>query len=63
MALNPLVDDILAEIGFVFDEHTTWWEVTDALFLAGFHHEAMLAQRYAMPLLADAAAICRTQVD
>lgn len=57
-----IVDDILAEIGFVFDERTTWWEVTDALFLAGFHHEAMLAQRYAMPLLADAAAICRTQV-
>jgi intracellular multiplication protein IcmB len=56
-----LVDDILREIGFVLDEHTTWWEVTDALFLAGFHHEALLAQRFAMPLLADAAAICRTQ--
>ena len=60
--LETIVDDILAEIGFVFDEHTTWWEVTDALFLAGFHHQAMLSQRYAMPLLADAAAICRTQV-
>ncbi len=60
--LEPLVDDIIAEIGFVLDEHTTWWEVTDALFLASFHHEAMLAQRYAAPLLPDAAAICRTQV-
>ncbi len=60
--IEVLVDDILSEIGFVFDDRTTWWEVTDALFLAGFHHEAMLAQRYAMPLLADAAAICRTQV-
>ena len=60
--IEPIVDDILGEIGFVFDEHTTWWEITDALFLAGFHHEAMLAQRYAMPLLSDAAAICRTQV-
>ncbi|MCC2666506.1 MAG: hypothetical protein K0S63_422, partial [Gammaproteobacteria bacterium] len=30
-------------------------------FLAGFHHEALLAQRFAMPLLADAAAIVRTQ--
>lgn len=60
--MEPLVDDILSEIGFVFDDKTTWWEVTDALFLAGFHHQAMLAQRYAMPLLADAAAICRTQV-
>jgi intracellular multiplication protein IcmB len=60
--IELLVDDILAEIGFVLDERTTWWEVTDALFLAGFHHEAMLAQRFAMPLLADAAAIVRTQV-
>lgn len=60
--IEPIVDDILGEIGFVFDDKTTWWEVTDALFLAGFHHEAMLAQRFAMPLLADAAAICRTQV-
>lgn len=60
--IEAIVDDILSEIGFVFDDKTTWWEVTDALFLAGFHHEAMLAQRYAMPLLADAAAICRTQV-
>jgi intracellular multiplication protein IcmB len=55
------VDDILSEIGFVLDERTTWWEVTDALFLAGFNHEALLAQRFAMPLLADAAAICRSQ--
>lgn len=60
--IEPIVDDILSEIGFVFDDKTTWWEVTDALFLAGFHHQAMLAQRFAMPLLADAAAICRTQV-
>lgn len=59
--LEHIVDDILSEIGFMFDERTTWWEVTDSLFLAGFHHQAMLAQRYAMPLLADAAAICRSQ--
>ncbi|MFZ2314198.1 MAG: type IV secretion protein IcmB [Gammaproteobacteria bacterium] len=60
--LELMVDDILNEMGFMFDEHTSWWEVTDALFLAGFHHQALLAQRYAMPLLADAAAISRTQV-
>jgi intracellular multiplication protein IcmB len=60
--IEPLVDDLLDEMGFVFDEHTTWWEVTDALFIAGFHHEAMLAQRFAMPILADVTSICRTQV-
>ncbi|MDA8561918.1 type IV secretion protein IcmB [Gammaproteobacteria bacterium] len=59
--IESLVDDILDEIGFVLDDHTTWWEVTDALFLAGFQHEALLAQRYAMPVLPDAAAICRSQ--
>jgi len=60
--IELIVDDLLNEIGFVVDDKTTWWEVTDGLFLAGFQHEALLAQRFAMPLLADAAAICRTQV-
>lgn len=58
--IEPMVDAILEEIGFMRDTKTTWWEVTDSLFLAGFIHEAGLAQRYAMPLLADAASICRT---
>jgi len=60
--MEPIVDDILSEIGFMLDDKTTWWEVTDALFLAGFHHEALLAQRFTTPLLADASAICRSQV-
>jgi intracellular multiplication protein IcmB len=55
------VDALLEDIGFVADSHTTWWEVTDALFLAGFSHEAMMAQRMATPLLADATSICRTK--
>jgi intracellular multiplication protein IcmB len=60
--IEPIVDGILEEMGFIPDQHTTWWEVTDALFISGFPHEAMLGQRYAMPLLADAAAICRTPI-
>jgi intracellular multiplication protein IcmB len=59
--LEPLVDDLLDEMGFIFDEHTTWWEVTDALFIAGFQHEAMLSQRFAMPILADITSICRSK--
>lgn len=59
--IEPLVDGILQEIGFVQDQKTTWWEVVDALFIAGFMHEAGMAQRYAMPLVADAASICRSQ--
>lgn len=53
------VDGALEEIGFIHDPQTTWWEVTDALFVAGFTHHAMLAQRHASPVLADVAAICR----
>lgn len=53
------VDGVLEEIGFVHDPQTTWWEVTDALFMAGFSHHALLAQRHATPVLADVAAICR----
>ncbi len=59
--VETVVDGILEEIGFVGDEHTTWWEVTDSLFIAGFAHEAQLAQRYAVPLLADAVSICRNK--
>jgi intracellular multiplication protein IcmB len=59
--VDAVIDGILEEIGFVRDDHTTWWEITDALFVAGFDYEAGLSQRYAMPLLADAASICRSQ--
>lgn len=58
--IEEFIDSILEEIGFVQDSKSTWWEVTDALYSAGFVHEAMLAQRYAMPLLADAASVSRT---
>lgn len=58
--VEEFIDSILEEIGFVRDSKSTWWEVTDSLYSAGFVHEAFLAQRYAMPLLADAASICRT---
>lgn len=59
--LEPEVDAKLKEINFEIDAHTSWWEVTDALFKNGFAHLATYAQRYAMPLLADAASICRSQ--
>ncbi len=58
LGMEENIDGILEEIAFVQDDQTTWWKVTDALFMAGFTHEAMLAQRHAMPVLADVAAIC-----
>jgi len=59
-AIEPNIDKILEQAGFKFDTHTTWWEVTDALFENNFIHEAMLSQRHAVPLVADAASVCRT---
>lgn len=57
--MDPVVDGVLSQIQYKKDEHTTWWEITDALFQAGFVHEATLSQRYAVPLIADASSICR----
>ncbi|MEC7030996.1 MAG: type IV secretion protein IcmB [Pseudomonadota bacterium] len=54
------IDKKIAEIKFVTDSKTTWWEVTDGLFNAGFTREATLAQRNAVPLLSDLTSIART---
>lgn len=59
--LEALVDVAIANLKINTDSHTTWWEITDTLFKAGHTHEASIAQRYAIPLLADAASICRSQ--
>lgn len=58
--VEEMIDAVLDEIGFVADQHTTWWEVTDALFAAGFKHHAMLSQRNAMPLIGDTTSIVRS---
>lgn len=57
--VNAEVDDVLEDIGFVFDNKTSWWEVTDALFMAGFVKEAISSQRYAVPMLSDLVGIAR----
>lgn len=59
--IEPVLDKMLTDLKIVIDTHTTWWEITDALFKMGYMHEASMAQRYAMPLLADAASIVRSQ--
>lgn len=57
--IDPVVDEAVARFGFHIDDKTTWWEIVDALFKEGAVHEATLAQRYAVPLIADIAAISR----
>ncbi len=50
------VDEELEKLNFKSDYRTSWWEVVDFLFKNGKIHEATLAQRHAVPLLADASA-------
>ncbi len=59
--LEPEVDSKLQELGTNVDAQTTWWEITDLLFKNDLIFLAIKAQRYAMPLLADAASICRNK--
>ena len=59
--LEPKIDALLSQLKITLDTQTTWWEITDALFKAGYPHEAGITQRYAMPILADAASACRNQ--
>lgn len=55
------IDNKIKELNISIDKKTSWWEITDALFEKGEIRLAHIAQRYAVPLLADAASICRTQ--
>ena len=57
--LDITVDEKLHQFNFTADQHTTWWEITDLFFKKDEIHLATICQRYAMPLLADAASICR----
>lgn len=59
--VNYRVDEALEKAGFVRDLKTTWWEVVDFLFDKGYTHEAHLAQRYAVPVLADTTEIAQTE--
>lgn len=48
------VDEAIRAVNMRVDKKTTWWEITDGLFLKGYIHEAGLAQRHAVPILAEA---------
>lgn len=54
------VDDCLLAMKYPVDRETTWWEIVDQLFAKGHTHEAAMAQRYAVPTIADAAAASRS---
>ena len=57
--IEPMIDELLESSGLKAkhpDEwwtSTTWWEVVDMLFEAGYVREAGIAQRQAVPVLPD----------
>lgn len=50
---QPDLHQLLVRENVPLDSHTKWWEVVDMLFERGFVHEAIQAQRYAVPTLDD----------
>ncbi|MDE2030067.1 MAG: type IV secretion protein IcmB [Alphaproteobacteria bacterium] len=53
------VDEAIAKYDIHLPTDPYWWDVVDALFEKGAHHEAMLAQRHAAPTLVDAVTAAR----
>lgn len=49
----PLVDSVLAREGFEAGPESIWWDVVDFLAEKGHLHEAEVAQRHAVPTIAD----------
>lgn len=54
IGLSKVVDEVIQKLGIHIDNKTSWWEVVDALVIAGFLREAKIAQCYASPNLLDA---------
>jgi intracellular multiplication protein IcmB len=54
------VDEAMRKHSVAFNEFTTWWDVTDALFDKGLRHEASMAQRHAVPLVEDLIQVVNT---
>jgi intracellular multiplication protein IcmB len=54
------VDKAIELASITLPENVSWYEVRDLLFVAGNTHAANLAQRYAVPILSDAASAARS---
>lgn len=51
--IHPEVDAAVTRLSLETDAHTSWWEITHALFDRGEIRLASIAQRYAVPVLSD----------
>lgn len=50
------VDNCVKELNINLHSNASWWQIVDLLFNANRIHEATIAQRYAVPVLADCTA-------
>ncbi|MGE4351894.1 MAG: type IV secretion protein IcmB [Bdellovibrionales bacterium] len=57
--VEPEVDEVLRRHNVHLPVDPYWWDVVDALYDVGAFHECMLAQRHAVPTLADAVTAAR----
>lgn len=57
--VDLVVDRALEDNNIYIAPESYWWDVIDALYDKGLHREAMLAQRHAVPTLADAVTAAR----
>ncbi len=58
---TPVLDEALREIGFAPKPATSYWEIVDLLFKAGYLYEAEVAQRFAVPTLNDLVAVAASE--
>lgn len=58
---DPDVLKYMQEYQIKLEDKPSWWEVVDALHKAGCDHGAMLAQRYAVPVLQDVVLAARSR--
>jgi intracellular multiplication protein IcmB len=57
--VESTVDDAIKKYDIKLHPDPYWWDVVDSLHEKGLHHEAMLAQRHAVPTLVDAVTAAR----
>lgn len=58
----PLIDKKIEELGITASSgHTNYYDLVDRLFEAGCIYEAEIAQRSAVPVLSDLAAVCQRE--
>ena len=59
--MNDIVDEAIRRSNIHIDGKSTWWEITDLLFQADEIRAALVAQRHAVPLLADAVGVAQSE--